>query len=523
MRKFSLADLRSGFLVFLIALPLCLGIAMASSYPPIAGIMTAVVGGIVASLIGSSPLTIKGPAAGMIVIVLGAVTELGAGDPQLGYRRALAVGVAAAICQIIFARFKMGRLGALVPPSVVHGMLAAIGVIIIAKQIHILLGVAPHAKKPLELIAEVPESFLNANPLIALIGFAALATLFLFPLIPNRHFKKIPAALIALGIVVPIGLLWHLEEVHPYIFFGRTFELGPKFLVEIPGQILDAIHFPDFSALSMALGWKYVAMFALVGSVESVLTVIAVDSLDPKKRRSDMDQDLFATGVSNLISSAIGGLPMISEIVRSKANIDNGAESSGSNFFHGVLLLLSVVFFANLLHEIPLAALAAMLIITGFRLASPKEFLKTYKIGSDQLLIFTTTLFTTLATDLLMGVFVGIVLKVVLHLFRGVPFNELLKLNATVHEREEGLVIKVSGAAIFTNYLKLNKLIATHMQKEVKVIVDFSGALVVDHTTLERLHAAQRAYGQKNLVVYGLETLKGISKHELSTRKIARI
>ncbi len=415
----SIADIKSGFLIFLIALPLCLGISMASGCPPIAGIITAMVGGLISGFLGGSRLSIKGPAAGLIVIILGAVQELGQGDAILGYKRCLGVAVVAAICQIIFSKLNAGRIGRLMPSAVIHGMLAAIGVIIIAKQLHVMFGVAPHSKTPLELIAEVPHSMANANPEIVIIGLLTLFVALFVPLIPVGIAKKIPSAMISLAIVLPLALLWHFDSPHHYRFWEHDFELGPKFLVTLPDNLFASLVFPDFSALTSLVGWKYVLMMALIGSIESLLTVMAIDSMDPKKQRSDLNKDLFSVGVGNLCAAMLGGIPMISEVVRSKANIDAGAQSQWSNFFHGAFLLIAVTMLTPVIHEIPLSALAALLIITGFRLSSPKEFYHAYQVGFDELLVFLTTLIVTLKIDLLMGVFAGVVLKIVLDVALG--------------------------------------------------------------------------------------------------------
>lgn len=415
----SVADFKSGFLIFLLALPLCLGISIASSFPPIAGILTAMVGGLIGSFLGSARHTIKGPAAGLIVVVLGAVQELGGTDLALGYKRCLGVCVVAAIFQIIFAKLKAAKLGYKVPSSVIHGMLAAIGVIIVAKQLHVLLGVIPHGKAPLQLLAEIPDSFASLNPRIAFLGLLTLGILLAWPFLPIKSFKKLPAALVALLLVMPFVLLWNVEINQQYVFMDQDYQLGPDFLVTIPSNILSSLSFPDFSGLMSFVGWKYVIMLSLIGSLESTLTVMAMDSLDKEKQASDLNKDLFATGAANLIAALIGGLPMISEVVRSKANIDYGAKSPWSNFFHAAFLLLAITLIPGIIHEIPLTALAAMLIVTGFRLASPKQFYHAYQNGGDQLMLFCTTLFVTLATDLLMGVLAGLALQMLLKACRG--------------------------------------------------------------------------------------------------------
>ena len=511
-------NLKSGFLIFLIALPLSLGIAMASSFPPIAGILTAIIGGMITPFFGGSKLTIKGPAAGLIIVILAAVQELGQGDPLLGYRRCLAVGVVAGVCQILIARGKLSRLAYIVPPSVIHGMLAAIGIIIIAKQIHILLGVVPHGKTPLDLIFEVPQSILSVNPRIAFIGLGTLCTIFLWPLLPSQFLKRVPASLISLFFVLPLAISWHLDTGEKYIFMHHIYELGPKYLVPVPQNILQSLTFPDFLALKDLVTWKYILMLTVIGSLESLLTVIAVDSLSPEKKSSDLDRDLFSLGLGNILSSMIGGLPMISEVVRSKANIDAGATQSSSNFFHGLFLLLAILLIPTLLHEVPLAALAAMLIITGLRLASPKEFYKTYRIGSDQLLFFVVTCVMTLATDLLIGVSSGLALKFALHMYRGLKLKYVLKTPVKIQESGDEIRLLVQGPAVFTNSFYLIHVIDSYMNQFSRIILDLSDAQIVDHTTLQRIQDLTRQYSRERLMVLGLDELTSASSHELATR-----
>jgi len=516
------SDLGSGFLVFLIALPLCLGISMASGFPPTAGILTAVIGGLLVSFMGSARLTIKGPAAGLIVIALGAVTELGAGNNTLGYKRALAVGLIAGLIQIIFALTKAGVVGDLMPSSVVHGMLAAIGVIIISKQTHVALGVVPEGKEPLHLLGEIPHSILNLNPEVCFIGLLSLLILFGLPMIKTKWIRQIPGPMVVLMAAVPIGLLFDLEHEHNYFLSNHLFHVGPNFLIRLPGSLASSFAFPDFSVIFSAVSIKYIVMFALVGSIESLLSVSAVDSLDPEKRTSDMNKDLLATGIGNTITSALGGLPMISEIVRSKANIDNGAKSHLSNFFHGMFLLLSLALIPGLLQKIPLAALAGMLIYTGFRLASPKEFAHVYKIGAEQLFLFVTTLIVTLASDLLIGVGAGLILKCALHVKNGAPLKSLFKAIVKEERRDDELVLHVHESAIFTNYLGLKKRLLGLDPGVKKVVIDFENAWVVDHTVLEKLHGIARSWSDRELIMIGLDDHKPMSSHELAARRKAR-
>ncbi|XXT63632.1 putative inorganic carbon transporter subunit DabA [Sorangium sp. So ce590] len=521
------SDLVAGFLVFLIALPLSLGIAMASGFPPIAGVLTAVIGGVVATWLGSAPLTIKGPAAGLIVIALGAVQELGGGDNATGYRRALACIAVAAVVQIAFALARAGTLGDLFPSSVVHGMLAAIGIIICSKQVHTLLGVTPTAKAPLQLLLEIPASVLRLNPEIALIGVLSLVLLFGAPALARRTrwLQKIPAPLLVLAASMPLALAFDLEHEHTYTLplTGSIYTIGPQFLVNLPGSLAQAIVFPDFSLVTSPASIKYVLMFAMVGSIESLLSTKAVSSLDPERRRPDLDRDLLATGIGNLVAGLLGGLPMISEIVRSSANLGYGARSRLSNFFHGAFLLLFVAFAPGLIHRIPLAALAAMLTFTGIRLASPGELVKTFRIGKEQLVVFVATAAITIATDLLVGVAAGIAVEMLIHVLNGAPLRNLFRPGLEEHVDGGRVVLRVKQAAVFSNYLSIKRRLARH-QGAPAIEIDLAGTGLVDHTVMANLHDLKASLAREGraLTLSGLDDHGPMSSHPLSARKRKR-
>lgn len=518
------ADLLSGFLVFLIALPLCLGISMASGFPPFSGVLTAIIGGVVVSFFMGARVSIKGPAAGLIVIALGAVEELGRGNAQQGYALALAVGVVAAGLQIAFGLLKTGKLGDFFPASAVHGMLAAIGIIIASKQIHVALGVKPAAAEPLGLIAEIPHSIAHANAEIAIIGLASLVILFTWPKIAPNIAKFFPGPMLVLILGIGLGYLFDLEHEHQFAsIFGIHGTVGPKFLVAVPDNLVSVIHFPDFSQITSGTSIKFIVMFALVGSLESLLSAKAVDTLDTYRRKTDLDRDLTATGIGNLIACLLGGLPMITEIVRSSANINNGAKTRWANFFHGISLLAFIALVPGLVHKIPLGALAAMLIYTGFRLASPMEFVKTYKIGAEQLAIFITTVLLTLATDLLVGIAGGIVLKIILHLARGVPVTRLFRAKAIVKKMDDHTVVSLPEAAIFSNWLSIKPILLA-VPPTQRLVVDCSKAVLIDHTVMEHLHEMERgrkeAGGKMELA--GLDRHEQVSKHPLAARRRSR-
>jgi len=516
------SDLVSGFLVFLIALPLCLGIAMASGFPPMAGIVSAVIGGGLVSRINGSYVTVNGPAAGLIVVILSAVQSLGQGDAMAGYRYTLAAIMVASVLQILMGLLKAGKLNAYFPASVVHGMLAAIGIIIMAKQVHVMLGAKPEGGEILSAIARIPRSVMNANPEIASIGLLGLLILMIWSWVRKPYLKMVPAPLVVVVAGMALGEYFDLEHEHVFLFLPHhEYAVGPRFLVSIPENVLASFYFPDFSKIATAEFWGAAVSICLVGSLESLLSATAVDKLDPCKRHSDLNRDLAAVGAGNLLSSAIGGLPMIAEIVRSSANINNGAKTGWANFFHGLFLGLFVLFFPKLIHEIPLASLASLLIYTGFRLASPKEFVKTMDIGKEQLALFCITIVGVLATDLLVGVFIGIVAKLTIHIVRGADFENLLKINYTLTQTPFGVYhIQIDGSAIFSNFIEIKSEVSV-LPKGQTVIFDVSNAYLIDHTVMEFIDRFRRDYGEQGgrCEIRGLENHQPYSDHPLAARR----
>ncbi len=520
------ADILSGFLVFLIALPLCLGISLACGYPAIAGIFTAIIGGMLATFFSNSELTIKGPAAGLIVIAIGCVMDFGftggkdpAADFQ-AYRLALGVGVAAGLIQILFGVFRAGILGEFFPTSAVHGLLAAIGVIIMAKQFPIAMGLSPEGK-PLELLASIPSFIMNMNPLVGLLGILSLLIMFSFPFIKNPSFKIIPAPMIVLLVTVPLGMYLNFGQDHTYTFNGQEYPLGKSFLVAVPENMFSAITFPDFSGLFTYIGIKYVLMFALIGSIESLLSAKAIDGIDPWKRKTNHDRDMLAVGVGNTLAAFVGGLPMISEIVRSKANIDNGARTRFANMFHGLFLLVFVALLPGLINQIPLAALGAMLVFTGFRLASPQEFVHMWHVGREQFIIFVSTVIGVLATDLLIGIAIGIGVNFVVHLKNGAPPKSLFKPQVRIESNEEGkTLVLVKDSAIFSTWIGLKKRL-DKLITEPEVVLDLSETYLVDHTVMAKLQEMQKEFSEQNsnLVIVGLDHHHPLSEHSAAARK----
>lgn len=511
-------DAMSGFLVFLLAMPLSLGIAKASGFPMIFGLVTAIIGGVLVSFFMGSRLSIKGPAAGLIVIASGSVTAFGDGDA--GWHLALGAIVVAGIIQILFGVFKLGKLADFFPGAAIHGMLAAIGVIIMAKQLHLIMGINPaelKGKEPLELLAMLPHSIIHENPHLAEIGFACLLIMILMGYIKNQKLKKIPAPLVVLAVSIPLGFALHIKT---------DGQISGYALVQI-GSIFDAfkdgIVKVDFSGMWTQTGVfiQYVVLYALIGSIESLLTAKAVDGMDPYKRKTDYNKDVIGVGIGNTLSGIIGGLPMISEVARSSANVGYGGVTRWANFFHGLFLLLAVLFAVPFIEMIPNVALAAMLVFVGFRLAHPREFIHMWKLGKAQFIIFVSTIIMTLATDLLIGVATGILLKFIFTLAYGASFKNLFKANIEIENFGDDYKVIVHDSIIFSNLLGFKKRIM-ELPQEKNITIDVSKAKMVDHTSLSALNSFVEDYKDNGgtIQVVGFQNHKQLGHAPTSARII---
>jgi len=402
-------DIAAAIVVFLVALPLCLGVALASNAPLFSGLIAGICGGIVVGLASRSHLSVSGPAAGLTAIVAGAISTLPSFEAFL-----IAV-ILCGILQVIFGFLKAGVIGDYVPGSVIKGMLAAIGLILILNQVPHLLGDDSH----FESDEGVPQNkgnifsnfifaFGNINSMAFIIGGICLAFHFVW-----EKFTKSKKGLIKL---IPAPLLVVLIGVGMNAFFnstGNNQALTGEHLVSIPV----ATSANDFFSFFTLPNWDYLfhkdvlilaVTLALVASLESLLSIEAVDDLDPYQRVTPTNRELKAQGLGNIISGLIGGLPVTSVIVRSSANVNAGAKTKMSTIYHGTLLLVSVAFIPFILNMIPKSALAAILIFTGYKLAKPSLFMAFYKKGWDQFLPFVITITAILTTDLLKGVIIGI-------------------------------------------------------------------------------------------------------------------
>ncbi|MEY3689411.1 MAG: hypothetical protein RIT37_973 [Bacteroidota bacterium] len=509
-------ELSSGFIVSLLALPLSLGIASASDFPnPLYGILTAIIGGIIVGVFSGARLTIKGPAAGLIVICAGSIAAFGGGE--IGWQMTLGAIFIAALFQIIFGVLKLGKLSDFFPLAAVHGMLSAIGLIVISKQIHILLGVNPlNAEgkpmiEPFELIESLPRTFalIQQHMNIVIVGVISLAIALFIPMIRISWLRKIPTPIIVLAIAIPLGLALHLDQQQGALLtFNKPF--------------MDIVRFHlSFAGLQQPiLFFEYVLLFSLIGSLESLLTAKAIDMVDPMKMKSDYNRDLIAVGGGNLLSSLFGGLPMIAEVARSTNNVNNGAKTKWANVFHGLFLLVFMLAMVPILQLIPKASLSAILIVVGIKLAHPKEFIHMYRIGKEQLIIFLVTIICTLAIDLLVGIGAGILTKFLINAYYAKSLIKNFGLDVEVNDDIENMtILHINKAAVFTNIISLKKLIQS-LHDTKHVVLECSNTVFIDHTAMSSLFQIKEDFEAEGRILEfrGLEVLTPHSDHPLSAR-----
>ncbi len=502
------SDLISALAVALVALPLGLGIAMASNVPPMAGVISAVIGGLFATFFRGSHVAINGPAAGLIVVILTAMETLG------GFEHVLGATVVAGVLQVLMGAAKLGKLGKVFPSSVIHGMLAAIGVIIFGKQAHVALGQTTDAKSSLDVILAIPDSFVNMEPMVFLVSVVCLAILLFHKKIKNKLVHFLPAPVWVMLVSVPL-----------VAFMLSSGSFDPRHMLSIDGSIQDSLVHPSFEKIGTVAFWMAVTSITLVASIETLLSTAAIDKLDPYKRQTDLNRDLAGVGVATVVAGLVGGLPIITVIVRSSVNINHGGQTRWANFFHGVLILVFLLFFMGVLSKIPLAALAAILVFTGFKLASPKVFKDAYLKGPEQLIILAGTLLLTLKYGLLEGIGLGVLLTLVVHLIVSrMPLKvfllALLKPEApTLSKRHNRKTMQLSGLVNFVNLLRLQKSLDA-LDKEADLEIDLSRTHLVDHTVMEYLDDFTTTYRStgRDCHIMGLDLHQSPSEHPHSLR-----
>ncbi|MFO7565509.1 MAG: SulP family inorganic anion transporter [Enhygromyxa sp.] len=473
-------DLVASVVVFLVALPLCLGIALASGAPLVSGLVAGIVGGIVVGSLSGSHTSVSGPAAGLTAVVLAQIAVLGSFEAFL-----LAL-VLAGVIQLALGAAKAGALSSFVPNSVIEGLLAAIGVILILKQIPHVFGrdtdpegemafAQPDQETTFSALFEIANSLhLGA----AVVGLLSLALLVVWQQVKPLRESRMPAPLAV--VLLGLGLVMAFDQI------GGNWAISASHLVQVPvandlGEFAGLLVFPDFSHWSNPAIYTAAVTIAIVASLESLLNLEAVDKLDPEQRWTPPNRELLAQGAGNITAGLIGGIPITAVIVRGSVNINAGAATKRSAIFHGVLLLLSVALLPGLLNRIPLACLAAILLVTGFKLASPKLFRKMWKAGRDQFIPFATTVVAIVFTDLLVGLGIGLAVAIgfILHRHARRPLTRI----SEKHLDGEVLHIRLPDQVTFLNHIAI-ELTLDELPRDSRVLLDAENTDYIDPDVL---------------------------------------
>ena len=530
-------DLAAGLQVALIWLPFSLGVAIASGAPAVAGVISAIIAGLVFTFLGGSYVTISGPAAALAPVLLWGMLLLGEGDLAAGYPLILIAIFLTGILQILLSLGRAGQYASFLPATVVEGMLAAIGLIIIVGQIPSLLGAAaPPGKSVIEALQRLPEVLARLDPAVAAAGLFCLALMFVLHRMRDPKWRLVPPPLAAAAAGIVLGYLVAFD---------------PRFLIEMPASLFDGIHPPDLTRLveqrelwlTMLL---VVITFTMIDGIESLASIKAVDKIDPFRRKSDPNVTLRAMGVCNTLSSLAGGLTVIPNAVPSRASIDAGARTLWANFYSGAFLLIFLFFLKDILGRIPLSAIAAILIYVGWRLAEPAVFRKALAIGRDRFLIFTFTVAAILATDLLTGMLLGVAAELVLLIYLLMPsvrhvltgrlgleqsFRMLWQnlsglfrspvIRHRIEQTAEGERHLLSvGSVVGFNLLPLQKTLAAIPGGAPILVRITESARIIDHTAMEYLRDFEEAClrERRAFALQGLENFYRFSHHSLSTR-----
>jgi MFS superfamily sulfate permease-like transporter len=475
-------DLASGLVVFLVALPLCLGIALASGAPLFSGIVSGVVGGVMVGFLSNSSLSVTGPAAGLTAIVLTAITDLG------GFDVFLVAVIIAGLLQIGLGFARAGSFSNYFPTSVIEGMLAAIGIIIILKQIPHAFGhdvdnegdfffIEKSGHSTFDTLLESINFIHGGALIIALLSLAILITWDKVSAL--KKIKMIPGALV----VVVLSII--LNEL--FIKSGSVLAITTKnHLVNLPSfnEIKDGFAWPNFSSLTNQKVWIVAITIAAVASIETLLCIEATDKLDPFKRFTDTNRELKAQGVGNIVSGLLGGLPMTSVVVRSSANINSGGRTKLATIFHGVLLILFALSIPFILNKIPLSALAAVLLMVGYKLAKPSVFIHLWKNGFSQFIPFIITVFAVVGIDLLKGVAIGLGVSILFILYQNLKIAYSFK-KESLHDGDV-ITIKLAQEVSFLNKAAIKSTLGDLPEKAV-VIIDATNTKYIDFDVVEML------------------------------------
>ena len=489
-----------------------------------AGIFSAIVGGVVTTLYRGGHISVNGPAKGVIAVILAAIAVMEDGTGQT-FNYVLAAVVVSGALQVLLGLLRLGRFADVFHSSVIHGILAAIGIIIFAKQIHVALGTYSASHSIVENLFDAVRLLPYANPFVVIISLVGLLLLLFHSKISYKFFHLLPTPMWVIALSIPFVYAFNFFDLHNISFFGKDFSVGPDLLLDMPNSIMDSIMYPNFGKIDTIEFWTAVISIMLITSIESLAIAKAVDKIDPYKRKTDLNKDLMGIGISTMAAGFIGGLPIIAVIIRSTVNVHNGAKTKWSNMYQGLLLLLFIVVLSPIMKQVPLCAFAILLVFTGFKLASPKVFKQVFSHGIEQLIFFVGTMVLTLYTNLLVGLFGGLLLVLVSHLLLtklSIPrFFKMIFDNGSnvVLKPDGGYDLKIRGVANFLGILNLNNLLS-QIPAGTKANIDLSETRLVGTTILEQLYDFQKNHQDSggSVQIQGLDRHISSTNHKLATK-----
>jgi MFS superfamily sulfate permease-like transporter len=501
-------DLTAGLSVFLVALPLSLGISLASGAPLYAGLLTGIIGGCVVSLISGAQLAVSGAAAGLTTLVSAAILSLG------DYRVFLLTVIIAGLLQVVMGLLKLGIIADYFPSAVIKGMLAAIGIILISKQIPLAIGYDQpdfwrsefgHLFSSGNFVAVFRDTTAHINDGVLVITILSIILYYVFQHSFLKRIKLLPVSLLI--VAAGIGISFLLDR------YNSPLTIRKSQFVSIPPNIFGRIQFPDFSRLFTSREiWRDGIMIGLLASLETLLCVEAIDKLDRQHRVTPLSRELIAQGIGNIVCGLLGALPMTAVIVRGAANVDAGARTKLSSVTHGIFLLLAVLLAVPLLNAIPIASLASILLITGFNLTKPKLYVAMWRLGWKQFLPFLITMVVILLTDLLDGVIIGLLISMYFIIQNN--FKAEYRIEKTTHEGIETYYLRLNSNVTFLNKVKLKRALDLIPQYSM-LTIDGTHCNFIDYDILEIISEfVNRAHSQHiQLALKGIETVNVTAIH----------
>jgi len=515
--KYWRSDLLAGISVSFVELPLAMGIALATNYPLQAGIIAAIVGGLLGWIIGGTHVGIKGPGAGSIVALVMAFQAFSAFENPLGV--ILTCTLFAGFLLMLTGLLRFGRFAQLIPAGAITGLLAGIGFIIILKQADEFFGYESFAVESFEVLKELPNNIANANPIALIIGVISLLILFIHPKIPSKTVHFIPGVIWVLLINVILVWVFGLDQNKSIEVFGMQAQTGKDLLIHIDKNVFAEVNHPSFTYLQAPVFWLQCFSIFIILLVENLLSAKALDKIDPLSRKTNLNKDLSSSGLVTMISALIGGMPSITVISRSSVNVTVGGKSRLSNFMHGFMLLFFLLFAIPLINLLPKASLAAILIVTGYKLCSSRIFKNSFNKGWEQLLIFSLTFYATLRYGLVIGIFSGLVMDFLLSYFLSdFKISKYWSLSKRPYikttQSTKGEHVYLKGVFNFLTLLKLGKVLKK-IPEQKQVVIDMTDTQIVDRTIMEYVHDYADMY-EKNggyVEVIGLENHHSSSPH----------